>query len=77
MNFVKCYSRDQLQEFLLGKLPNEKSHLVAQHLDHCEICEDTIVGLESASDTLVDLLQKKTPDPDPSGAGPKMQRVRI
>lgn len=68
MNFVECYTRDQLQDFLLGKLPDEKSGIVAQHLDHCEICEDTIVGLESASDTLVNLLRG---DQDTSDSGSK------
>lgn len=60
MPIAHCYSRDQLQDFLLGKLPDEKCGLIAEHLDHCEICEDTIVGLESASDTLVELLRINT-----------------
>ena len=53
MNAFECYTRDQLHEFLLGKLPEEKTNVIASHLDHCAVCEDTIVGLEASGDTPV------------------------
>ena len=81
MNFVDCYTRDQLQDFLLGKLPEDKSTLVAQHLDHCDVCEDTIVGLEAASDTLVNLLLDQAadgndhPDSNPVGVSTESESL--
>jgi len=56
MNVLNCYTRDELKDFMLGKLPVLKSEEISVHLDQCPTCEDTVVGLEKASDTLIDLL---------------------
>ena len=56
MNIIDCFTREQLQQYVLGKLPHEVCDQISTHLDDCEVCEDTIVGLDPTNDTLVDLL---------------------
>ena len=58
MNVFRCYTREELRSFLLGTTDNEKCNEIAAHLDECGVCEDTVVGLESSSDTLVSVLGK-------------------
>ena len=58
MNVFRCYTREELRSFLLGTTDNEKCDEIAAHLDECGVCEDTVVGLESSSDTLVSVLGK-------------------
>lgn len=53
MNFARCYTRNELKDYLLGKLSEIQSDLVSEHLSECNICEDTVVGLDNESDTFV------------------------
>ena len=66
MNVFRCYTRAELQDFMLGKLPVPKSEEITAHLDQCPTCEDTVVGLEKASDTLVNLLAGSDGDSSPA-----------
>lgn len=50
---MRCLTRDELKSFLLGKLPNDFSDQISQHLDLCNTCEDTVVGLEQTCDSLI------------------------
>ena len=66
MNAFRCYTREELQEFMLGKLPVPKTEEITDHLDQCSTCEDTVIGLEKASDTLVNLLAGSDADSSPA-----------
>ena len=50
-----CPQRDQLVDYLLGKLPSEDSSFCEAHIADCEPCEETIRSLD-ASDTLSELV---------------------
>ena len=54
-----CYSRDELKRFILGRLPDSTLDEISIHLDQCNTCEDTVVGLEKTTDTLVTHIQQK------------------
>jgi hypothetical protein len=54
---IRCLTRDELKSFLLGKFPDDYSDQISQHLDQCNTCEDTVVGLEQTSDSLLDSLK--------------------
>ena len=49
-----CPQREQLVDYLLGKLPSEDSSFCEAHIADCEPCEETIRSLD-ASDTLSEL----------------------
>ena len=66
MNVFRCYTRAELHDFMLGKLPVQKTEEITDHLDQCHICEDTVVGLEKSSDTLVNLLAGSPADSSPA-----------
>ena len=66
MNVFRCYTRAELSDFMLGKLEAQKTEEITQHLDQCHICEDTVVGLEKSSDTLVNLLAGAPTDSSPA-----------
>ncbi len=53
MNVFKCYTRDQLRDFILGNLNDDVLEQVTQHLEECVVCEDTVVGLDGSQDTLI------------------------
>lgn len=57
-----CFSKQQLLEFTLGKLELEFSSKIAEHIDECETCEETIVGFDNAEDTLVGKLVNEKPE---------------
>lgn len=61
-NEIPCLTRSELKSFLLGKLPHDFADQISQHLDECNACEDTVVGLEQTSDSLVALLQNPISD---------------
>lgn len=50
-------SAAELSGFILGKLPPEVTDAVAEHIDHCPPCQDTVHNLESHKDTLLKGLQ--------------------
>ena len=54
-----CYSRDELKSFILGRLPDSTLDEISNHLDECDTCEDTVVGLEKTTDTLISHIHKK------------------
>ena len=57
MSKANCFDAVTLKEYLLGKLSDEQSDLVATHLEGCLACEATISQLDRASDTLTDGLR--------------------
>ena len=52
----RCPERDQLVDYLLGRLPSEDSSFCEAHLAECDPCEQTIRSLD-VSDTLSELVQ--------------------
>ena len=46
-------NRDQLSGYTLGTLPEKDAEVLAEHLEICPECEDTLRSLENTSDTLV------------------------
>lgn len=57
-------SKNELSDFLLGKLPEEQCDQVAAHLEVCGPCEETIRALEARGDTLLDRV-RETPVAEP------------
>ena len=57
MPIADCPDREQLSEFLLGKLPENDASDVIEHIEDCPQCEDTVQALETEIDPLVAALQ--------------------
>ena len=62
MSAFQCFTRQQLQDYLVGKTPDELGEQIANHLNDCEICEDTVVGLDAKEDTLIAILAHPVDD---------------
>ncbi len=61
---TSCPGADQLQAYAVGRLPEETSESIAQHLDTCAECQAAIATLDDADDTFVAAL-KQPPAGDP------------
>ena len=48
-----CPSTQELSDFALGKLADEACDSLAEHVEHCPPCQETLANLEQASDTLL------------------------
>jgi serine/threonine protein kinase len=55
-----CYSREQLEGYLCGRLSDDLSEQVESHVADCPTCEDTLSELDGAGDTLIRTLRLKT-----------------
>lgn len=58
---MRCYTRDELKSFVLGNLPGDVLCQISDHLDDCNVCEDTIVGLDQTNDSLLESLKSVRP----------------
>ncbi len=58
MATTPCPDRDQLLDYLLGKLPDDISDRIAAHLDECPTCESAAETLDQVSDTMVSELNR-------------------
>jgi hypothetical protein len=54
-------SKNELSDFLLGKLPTETCDEVASHLDACPPCQETIRDIDALCDSLIEGLQHEPP----------------
>ncbi len=52
-----CPDRNNLHDYLSGRLDGVDAAELEQHLDGCEVCEQIIAELETEPDSLVDVLQ--------------------
>ena len=52
MPSANCFDAPTLKNYLLGKLSDDQSDVVAMHLEACLNCEATVAELDRASDTL-------------------------
>ncbi|MBC7817073.1 MAG: protein kinase, partial [Planctomycetaceae bacterium] len=57
MPSANCFDAPTLKDYLLGKLSDEQSDVVAAHLEACLSCEATVSQLDRASDTLTNGLR--------------------
>jgi hypothetical protein len=57
MPSANCFDASTLKDYLLGKLSDEQSDVVAAHLEACLRCEATVSQLDRASDTLTNGLR--------------------
>jgi len=58
MNATSCPSRDELADYLLGKLSDATIQAVEDHLANCPDCEETVASLDTATDSVVAALQQ-------------------
>ena len=56
-----CPSKQQLQQFLLGHLPDNQIEITQQHLSECDPCLETVEGLK-VDDTFSDLTRQALED---------------
>ncbi len=53
MPSVECPKRDELLDYLAGKMPDDASDSVAEHLESCTECQAELATLSDVEDTLV------------------------
>jgi uncharacterized protein (TIGR03067 family) len=58
MSATTCPSHDQLFDYVVGKLSDEVSDGVAEHLESCESCQAGLATFDDADDTLVGQLRQ-------------------
>ncbi len=66
MPSANCFDAPTLKDYLLGKLSDEQSDVVAAHLESCLNCEATVSQLDRASDTLTSGLRLPAMAPEPA-----------
>src|SRR5687768_13187362 len=59
-----------LSDYALGRLLNDELDAVAEHLEQCSDCQDTLSNLQVADDTLIRGLGGEPPE-SPFGAEPE------
>ncbi len=64
MSLVKCPNRETLLDYLVGKLSEDDSDSLVDHLDSCPVCQAELVTLSDVDDTLVGRLRGPA-DADP------------
>ncbi len=52
-----CPSREMFLQYSLGLVSEEQSNLLAEHLDSCPDCQDVVMTLDDADDTVVGRLR--------------------
>ncbi len=65
MPSANCFDAPTLKNYLLGRLSEEQSEVVAAHLEACLTCEATVSQLDRASDTLTNGLRLPAVAADP------------
>jgi uncharacterized protein (TIGR03067 family) len=64
MSATTCPSREELFDYAVGRLSDQASHGVAEHLESCELCQAGLATFDDADDTLVARL-RQPPEEDP------------
>jgi RND family efflux transporter MFP subunit len=78
MSIATCPSREELIDYVVGKLPDEASNTLANHLDTCPDCQAELATLPEPNDTLIARLRGPVPsDPflEEPGCGQAMARA--
>jgi serine/threonine protein kinase len=68
MQSSECRTRETLKRYLAGWIEQDECDKIEAHVVSCATCEQTICGLESDPDTLVNFLRPK-PEPTPGDDG--------
>ena len=66
-------SREELLAYASGKVVPEVLEVLADHVEHCPVCEETLASLGNPADTFVQQLRGPVP-PDPYAAEPACER---
>lgn len=64
---AKCPDRDAWSAFCLGRVDADTLHALAEHLDTCPVCRDTIQTIQPLDDGLISEL-RRSDSPDPFAA---------
>ncbi len=64
MSATTCPDREELFDYAVGRLSDEASHSVAEHLESCQTCQAGLATFDDADDTLVARLRQPD-DEDP------------
>lgn len=62
MYATKCPSSEELMAYAVGRLPDDTSDEIADHLDRCTDCQAAIATLDDADDTFVTTLRHPPAD---------------
>lgn len=57
-----CPTRPAMLEYMAGRLPDEQSVSIAEHLATCAACQDTLLTLDEPTDLLLAALRAPLPD---------------
>jgi uncharacterized protein (TIGR03067 family) len=60
MTAMTCPSRDELFDYAVGRLSDEASEGIAEHLESCQTCQAGLATFDDADDTLVARLRQPT-----------------
>ena len=58
MNVSTHPNRQELADYLLGTLPEDRAERLEEHLQTCRACKDAVRGMERLSDPLIDGLRR-------------------
>ena len=64
MPIAPCPSAEELQAYAVGRLSDDVSDTIAEHVDSCDACQASLATLDDADDTLIGCLQQ-APSRDP------------
>lgn len=73
----RCPERSQLEEFLLGRLPEGTFEQLASHVEDCAVCENLLRELDTTTDQLVGSLRGLPRPNEPSAISSGMQVDQI
>ena len=57
---TSCFSREELESYLRGRIDDERSSSIETHIESCARCEDTLSELDASDDTLIRTLRVKS-----------------
>lgn len=75
----ECFSRQELEDYSLGKLTEDAGECVAEHLNHCKECETSLAACDSTADSIVSFLKRpvqSAPYSDENAFLAAMERVK-
>lgn len=69
MPTANCIERDELREFSLGRVEDDRFESIQSHLSECPVCEDTVASFDDTADSLIANVRVATRDDEVSNAG--------
>lgn len=74
MPYSNCPTGDELLALSVGKLPEERSEVIFEHLEYCTACQETLETMPEPEDTLLQALRSPLQH-DPYLDEPECQRA--